>query len=500
MRCSYTKEASIHETDEIKRERIRAKTQKEIELGKKEIEKETVTEIQRYELERKKIPLLWAKIICYSLIIIFVIGLCFICGYKISHRNDIQIPLAASAYCNRDFQDTKRLLTEAGFENIELIAIKDLLKSELDIDGKVSQISINGITSFHENEWFPKDSTITVTYHVLNPDKINDIEIPLSAAQCTGDNYQNVIDIFKSSGFTDIETKVLEDLNKDQMMDDGIVNQISINNDIDFHQGDWVAKDSKIVISYHTIAPERKTDISVPIGSEQYSGQDYLEIISTFENAGFQNIILIPKYDLKFYEGSKNGEVQSVFLNGDSVFVSGKWVPNDSIVTIIFNAKEIKYEGEDYQDVENKLAEMGLKNIQSYPMDDLNMKHLKDEGKVDSILINGIEFSDAESFDIHAETIINYHSKKMLTNNRIEIEMASKELCDGNYQTAVNELEKMGFTNIKTEPMADLHMGWLNKEGEVAEISIDGETSFVVGDIFDKASSIIIKYHSFKKE
>ena len=146
------------------------------------------------------------------------------------------------------------------------------------------------------------------------------------------------------------------------------------------------------------------------------------------------------------------------------------------------------------------MAEMGLKNIQSCPMDDLNMKNLKDEGKVDSILINGIEFSDAESFDIHAETFINYHSKRVLTNSRVEIGMDSKELCDGNYQTAANELEKMGFTNIKTEPMADLHMGWLNKEGEVAEISIDGETSFVVGDIFEKTASIIIRYHSFKKE
>ena len=47
-----------------------------------------------------------------------------------------------------------------------------------------------------------------------------------------------------------------------------------------------------------------------------------------------------------------------------------------------------------------------------------------------------------------------------------------------NYQEIVSQLEEAGFTNIREEPLGDLVTGWLNDEGEVDEVSVDGDTVF----------------------
>lgn len=43
----------------------------------------------------------------------------------------------------------------------------------------------------------------------------------------------------------------------------------------------------------------------------------------------------------------------------------------------------------------------------------------------------------------------------------------------------------------------DLVTGWLTKDGEVEEVTIDGDGSFRAGDTFDKTAAIIVSYHTF---
>ena len=51
-----------------------------------------------------------------------------------------------------------------------------------------------------------------------------------------------------------------------------------------------------------------------------------------------------------------------------------------------------------------------------------------------------------------------------------------------------------GFTNIKTEILYDIVLGW-TEEGEVDKVSINGKTDFNRGDIFAKDASVTITYH-----
>lgn len=81
----------------------------------------------------------------------------------------------------------------------------------------------------------------------------------------------------------------------------------------------------------------------------------------------------------------------------------------------------------------------------------------------------------------------------------IQIVTSEKELKGENYQIAIKKLEDMGFKNIKVEKVNDLKIGIFSKEGDVKEVTINGENDFEKDTYFDKNSKIKIYYHVFDK-
>lgn len=55
-------------------------------------------------------------------------------------------------------------------------------------------------------------------------------------------------------------------------------------------------------------------------------------------------------------------------------------------------------------------------------------------------------------------------------------------------------LEEAGFTNISTEILYDIVLGWTS-EGEVASVSIGGRTNYEKGEVFKLDDPVIITYH-----
>jgi hypothetical protein len=68
-----------------------------------------------------------------------------------------------------------------------------------------------------------------------------------------------------------------------------------------------------------------------------------------------------------------------------------------------------------------------------------------------------------------------------------------------NFQDVIRDLERAGFTNIKTEIIYDLITGWLISDGSVNNVSINGNTSFSSDSWFPKNAKIIVTYHTFAK-
>ena len=68
----------------------------------------------------------------------------------------------------------------------------------------------------------------------------------------------------------------------------------------------------------------------------------------------------------------------------------------------------------------------------------------------------------------------------------------------GQYDDAVTAFKTAGFTNVKAVKKADLITGWINKEGEVIEVLIDGNKKYSGGDYVDSDVEVVIRYHAFK--
>ncbi len=77
---------------------------------------------------------------------------------------------------------------------------------------------------------------------------------------------------------------------------------------------------------------------------------------------------------------------------------------------------------------------------------------------------------------------------------------SASHYCGRNYKIAVSQFESAGFKNIKTVELDDLDTGSLTKDGDVKEISINGNSSFSEGDSFDKAAEVLIIYHTLRDD
>ena len=88
----------------------------------------------------------------------------------------------------------------------------------------------------------------------------NVLKVSKSSDELVGKNYQTVLLELEETGFTNIETKVLDDLITGWLTKDGEIEQIEINGDTEFSASDSFQKDSKIVITYHTFPEEEESD------------------------------------------------------------------------------------------------------------------------------------------------------------------------------------------------------------------------------------------------
>lgn len=84
-----------------------------------------------------------------------------------------------------------------------------------------------------------------------------------------------------------------------------------------------------------------------------------------------------------------------------------------------------------------------------------------------------------------------------INEGKIKLPYSSSEMKGKDYDNLTNDLKELGFTNINYDVIDDLIIGLLKSDGEVEEVSINGETDFSDEDYFAKDSEIIISYHTF---
>ncbi len=78
-------------------------------------------------------------------------------------------------------------------------------------------------------------------------------------------------------------------------------------------------------------------EAKTPSSSDSQKGKNYLEVIEIFEKQGFVNIKTETIDDLIIGWLTKDGEVESVAVDGDTDYKSDKWYPKETEVLILYH-------------------------------------------------------------------------------------------------------------------------------------------------------------------
>lgn len=86
--------------------------------------------------------------------------------------------------------------------------------------------------------------------------------------------------------------------------------------------------------------------------------------------------------------------------------------------------------------------------------------------------------------------------QRILAPNQSQITEKMRACVGQNYTRALALYQSAGFENVSALPLCDLNIFTASKNGQVAEISINGISDFEEGDVFLKTDHVSILYHS----
>ena len=141
-------------------------------------------------------------------------------------------------------------------------------------------------------------------------------EISLSKTEFIGLEYHDVYNQLEENGFTNINTEALDDLTSAEKDKDNIVEKVTIDGNETYKVGTTYMSDVIIKIYYHNI----KT-VYAPFAADEIPEDELYESVKKqFEDAGFTNIKGEPIEDLIFGWLTKDGQIESVTINGNKNF------------------------------------------------------------------------------------------------------------------------------------------------------------------------------------
>ena len=87
-------------------------------------------------------------------------------------------------------------------------------------------------------------------------DHKGEAKTPSASSVQEGRNYKEVVDEFKSNGFTNVKTEKVEDLITGWITEDGEVEEVAVGGDVEYAPDEWMPEGTEVVITYHTFKKE----------------------------------------------------------------------------------------------------------------------------------------------------------------------------------------------------------------------------------------------------
>ena len=332
-------------------------------------------------------------------------------------KNTINNAKIKKDYIGTNYTEAIDELKKSGFTNIIAKAQNDITVIPSDDIDKIDKILINGESDYSKDTAIPKNSKIEILYH-SRADKYG-IRVQFDANTFRGENYKAVISKMKGTGFTNVGVEELPVLKTSEKSSLDTVNNVCINNDLHFKEGDVFPVDSKVEVRYLTYSDSAKA--TIPLSLTEASGQAYKNVKKTFEEAGFENVYVRPAYDITNENGYPLDTVGKVTIDGKEAFEKGQAIVKTSEIVIFYHqyssdykievpesSKEFK--GMKYKKAIEKLTEAG------FDPDKIELDTVEDGwfdffvgDEVKTISINGSDdFKKGDMFPINSKIKIVY--------------------------------------------------------------------------------------------
>lgn len=164
-----------------------------------------------------------------------------------------------------------------------------------------------------------------------------EVKLDVPASEYKYKNYTEVEAALKALGFTNIKYEVLYDI-VFGITDEGEVESVSIAGNKDFKKSDVFASDAEIIITYHMPEEADPSNITMPMSSSGYDGQNYLDVQQALKDLGFTNIELgeVTEDDTSYTDG----EVFLVEIGGLSFDAGDVFSPDEKVYIKYYHVVE----------------------------------------------------------------------------------------------------------------------------------------------------------------
>ena len=166
------------------------------------------------------------------------------------------------------------------------------------------------------------------------------------------------------------------------------------------------------------ISPHNK--VTIGMAAESFIDLSRVEANEIIRSKGFNKIEEIDLGNLSASDDEKIGKIGRVSINGRDAFQSDTVFPLNSEVKLFYQSVRkirIPFEKSDikeigYKSLEERLRELGFANVTVVGNKKLVTGWLKKENDIESLTINGHNFSYGESYPVDAEVVITIYTFK----------------------------------------------------------------------------------------
>ena len=184
--------------------------------------------------------------------VVLALGL-FIAYEVYEYQKSIEVGYSSEEFIGQDITTAEKMLRRSGFTNIKKEAVKDIDISEVELENTVKLVRIKKKTEFSKDKKFPYDTQVVVQYHVVPK-----IKIPISSREAKKMKMSKLKEALEEAGFVNVKAKADYDLIKGWISKKEDVENISIDGDKKFKEGEKYRPDAEIIIKYHAFKKDKK--------------------------------------------------------------------------------------------------------------------------------------------------------------------------------------------------------------------------------------------------